>query len=165
MLDLVCFPIRSLPTTLNHVKSLPEGLFFSHRKHLMNIFICSLAFLHCPNVVTSPPSVIYTKLSMVCVNCQIHSNLIPSQTSGTSTPVHWIPLLAAWLCPRHRFIHMPLRFGTTSWGNCPVQVFVFLQDGCSFPSCVIFVCFILSCLVLVCHSLCGFLSYFCLSLF
>ena len=47
------------------------------------------------------------------------------------------------------------------WGNCPVQVIVILQDGCSFPSCVIIVCLILFCLVsLVCHLPCYFLFIF-----
>ena len=106
--------INPLPTALNHVKGLPVGLSFSLGKHLMKIFFPSRTFLYCLNVVTSPPSVIYSKLSMICVHLQIHSSLIPVLISGTSTPGPWIPLFAVWPCPRDHFIHMPLRFGTTS---------------------------------------------------
>ena len=42
----------------------------------------------------------------------------------------------------------PYALELSPWENCPVQVFVILQDGCSFPSCVIIVCFIWFCLVL-----------------
>ena len=105
--------IKPLPTALNHVKDLPAWLSFSLGKHLLKIFP-SRTFLHFPNVMTFPPSVICSKLSMICVHLQIHSSLIPVLISRTSTPVPWIPLFAIWPCPRDHFIHMPLHFGTTS---------------------------------------------------
>ena len=98
-------------------------------------------------VVTSPPSVICSKLSVMCVHLQIHSSLIPVLISGTSTPVPWIPLFALWHCPRDHLSICPYALELPPWGNRPVQIFVILQDGCSFPSCVIIVCLILFCLV------------------
>ena len=38
----------------------------------------------------------------------------PSVLESIWTPVPWIPLFAVSPCPRDHFIHMPLRFGTTS---------------------------------------------------
>ena len=84
--------INPLPTALNHVKGLPVGLSFSLGK--MKIFFPSRTFLYCLNVVTSPPSVICSKLSTICVHLQIHSSLISVLISGTSTPVPWIPPFA-----------------------------------------------------------------------
>ena len=50
-------------------------------------------------------------------------------------------------CPEIILSICPYALELPPWGNCPVQVFVILQDGCSFPSCVIIVCLILFCLV------------------
>ena len=58
------------------------------------------------------------------------------------------PFLPADLVPEIVLSICPYALELPPWGNCPVQVFVFLQNGCSFPSCVICVCFILFCLVL-----------------
>ena len=116
----------------------------SHEDRLFQV----LTFLYCPNSRTSPPFVIYSKLSMVCVHLQIHSRLIPDQISGTSTPVPWVPLLPSDLVPEIILSICPYTLELPPGGNCPVQVFVILQDGCSFPSCVIFGCIILFCLVL-----------------
>ena len=135
--------VKPLPTALNHVKVLPAKLSFSLGKHLMKIFFSSLTFLYCPNIVVSPPSVIYSKLSMVSVHLQIYLSLIPDQISRISTPVTWIPLFFFHLTLSKRsFYPYALHFGTTS------QVFVILQDSCSLPSCVIFVYLILFYLVL-----------------
>ena len=139
--------INPLPTALYHVEGLPAGLSFSLGKHLMKIFFPSRTFLYCLNVVISPPSVICSKLSMICVHLQIHSSLIPVLISGTSTPVPWIPLLPSDLVPEIILSIYPYALELPPWGNCPVQVFVILQEGCSFPSCVIIVCLILFCLV------------------
>ena len=54
-------------------------------------------------------------------------------------------------------------YAPTLWNYLPeiivqCKVFVILQGGCSFPSCVIIVCPILSCLV--CHFPCCFFSHF-----
>ena len=59
---------------MNHVKGLPARLSFSLGKYLMKIFFPSRTFLCCLNVVTSPPSVICSKLSMICVHLQSHSS-------------------------------------------------------------------------------------------
>ena len=108
----------------------------------------ALTFFYCPNVVTSPPSVICLKLSMICIHLQIHSSLIPDLISGTSTPVPWIPFLSSDLVPQIILPICSYALELPPGGNCPMQVFVILQDGCSFPSCVIIVCLILLCLVL-----------------
>ena len=91
------------------------------------------------------------------------SSLITVLISGTSTPVPWIHLCAVWLCTTDLFIHMPLIYALElpPGGKFQVKVFVFLQDGCSFPSRVITICLILSCLVLFsCHLPCCFLVNF-----
>ena len=138
---------KPVPTALNCVKNLPAGLYFSHGRHLMKIFFSSRTFLYCPNAVTSPPSIICSKLSMMCVHLQIHSSLNPVLISGTSTPVPWIPLLPSDLVPEIILSICPHTLELPPGGNCPVQVFVILQNGCSFPSCVIIVCLIF-CLIL-----------------
>ena len=140
--------ITPLPTALNHVKGLPVGLSSSHWKHPMKIFFSSPTLLYCPNVVDIATLCYLFKIVLIWIQRRILSTLMPDQISGTSTLMPWIPLFALALVPKIiSCIHL-YALELPPSGNCPVQVFVFLQDGCSLPSCVIIACFILVCLVL-----------------
>ena len=110
--------INPLPTALNHVKGLPVGLSFSLGKHFMKIFFPSRTFLYCLNVVTSPASVICSKLSMICVHLQIHSSLIHVLISGTSTPVPWIPLFCHLTLSQRSFY----QYAPTLWNYLPEKI-------------------------------------------
>ena len=147
---------------LKHVKDLLAVLSFSHGNHLMMIFSSSPTFHFCPNVVTSLPFVIFTKLFVLCVPRQIHSGPIQDQISGTSTRVPWLLLFAGWPHHSDHFIPMPLSFGIISrrwlsradlWHPSRRLSIPTLSNCCLF--CLVLSCFCCSpCFILFHFSVC-----------
>ena len=73
----------------------------------------SRTFLDFLNVMPSPPSVIYSKLSMACVHHRFNLSLIPGKPPESRLLCPGSPFLRADLVPEIIFIHTPLRFGIT----------------------------------------------------
>ena len=97
---------------------------------------------------------------LLCI--ELHMDFRTAMHSERSTTNNHGIFLTSDLVPEIILSICPYALELPPGGNCPVQVFVILQDGCSFPSCVqslsVPSCFVWSCLV--CHFPCCFLFIF-----
>ena len=134
---------KSLTNRLESCKRFECRVVLQSWKGLHEHLLLKSDFLYCPNVLTLPRSVIFTKLSIIKYSPNPYQ-LQPQQTLGTLTPVLWVNPFDVWPCLRDLSAAMPrhlesrpgeiVQCGSLS----PFKVSVHSRCSCV---CLILVCF------------------------